>query len=152
MGALNRHVVFFGWADGLELQRLLAGMSLLFNPSLVPETFSVANIEAMAAGVPVAAFGVGGMLEYLSPGVNALVLDDPEPHATAAAIAKVLLDRSRLEALARRGQRDVLTSFRSETALERWADLYEAIGREGRGGGSVEVRGTAGTHCSAKGK
>ena len=104
-------------------------MDLLFNPSLVPETFCVSNIEAMAAGIPVAAFGIGGMLEYLSPGSNSLVLDDADPRATAVAIARVLRDRPRLERLAAAGKRDVLTSFRADTALERWAELYEALGR-----------------------
>lgn len=119
---------FAGWADGAELQRFLSGMSLLFNPSLAEETFSVVNIEAMAAGTPVAAFGMGGMLEYLKPGVNALVLDDPEPQAAAAEIATVLLDTQRLENLAQRGRTDVLNNFGEEIALERWTELYEALG------------------------
>lgn len=118
-----------GWAEGESVQRHLAGMSLLFNPSLVPETFCVSNIEAMAAGTPVAAFGVGGMLEYLSPGANSFVLDDADPRAAAAAIASVLRDRPSLERLAAAGKRDVFTSFRADTALERWADLYETLGR-----------------------
>ena len=87
----------------------------------------------MAAGTPVAAFGVGGMLEYLSPGANSFVLDDAEPRVAAAAIAGVLVDLPRLERLAAAGKRDILTNFRAETALERWAELYEALGR-GEGG------------------
>ena len=127
-----------GWAEGEKLQRHLAEMSLLFNPSLVPETFCVSNIEAMAAGTPVAAFGVGGMLEYLSPGANSFVLDDADSRAAAAAIASVLLDRPRLERAAAAGKRDVLTSFRADTALGRWAELYEALGR-GEGGSTTRV-------------
>lgn len=135
----HRRVHFVGWAEGDKLQRYLEGMNLLFNPSLAPETFCVSNIEAMAAGTPVAAFGIGGMLEYLSPGDNSFVLDDADPRAAAVAIASVLRDRPRLERLAAAGKRDVLTSFRADTALERWAELYEALGRGAQGSAAARV-------------
>eukprot|EP00903_Cladosiphon_okamuranus_P005408 g5396.t1 len=96
-----------------------------------------AGLEAMAerlglasqsVGTPVAAFGTGGMLEYLSPNVNTLVLDEAEPHKVATAVAELLLDGPRLDALAERGIRDVLLSnFQVETAVERWAELYEKL-------------------------
>lgn len=132
---------FTGWVDGADLERLLAEMSLLFNPSLAPETFSVINIQAMSAGTPVAAFGTGGMLEYLSANVNALVLDEAEPHKVATAVAELLLDRPRLDALAERGKVEVVSNFRADTAVERWAELYESLldrggwaGESGRSG------------------
>lgn len=143
----TRRAYFAGWAsEGDDLYRLLAGMSLLFNPSLSPsETFSIINIQAMLAGTPVAAFGAAGMLEYLSPDVNALLLDDPEPRAIATAIAELLLDRPRLDALAARGRLDVALSFGADTALNRWADLYETLARRGDGdGGGGETEDLAG--------
>lgn len=82
-------------------------MSLLFNPSLAPETFSIVNIQAMSAGTPVVAFGTGGMLEYLSPNVNALVLDDANPHKVATAVVELLLDRPHLDALAERAKTEM---------------------------------------------
>lgn len=119
---------FVGWADGADLEHLLAGMSLLFNPSLMSsETFSIINIQAMAVGTPVAAFGTGGMLEYLSPNVNALLLDEAEPHKVATAVAELLLDRPRLDALAERGKADIISSFGADVAVERWAELYESL-------------------------
>lgn len=122
---------FAGWAsEGADLYRLLAGMTLLFNPSLSPsETFSIINIQAMSVGTPVAAFGAAGMLEYLSPNVNALFLDDPGPRDIATAISELLLDRPRLDALAERGRLDVSSSFGADAALNRWADLYETLHR-----------------------
>lgn len=127
---------FTGWVEGADLERLLAGMSILFNPSLaISETFSVINIQAMSVGTPVAAFGTGGMLEYLSPNVNALVLDEAEPSKVAAEVAELLLDRPRLDALAERGKADVLSNFRVDTAVERWAELYESLLGRGRWAG-----------------
>lgn len=107
--------------------RLLGGMSLLLNPSLAMETFSIINIQAMSVGTPVAAFGIAGMLEYIAPNMNALVLDDAEPRAVAKAVADLLLDRPRLNALAERGMLDVSSNFRTNTAVDRWAELYETL-------------------------
>jgi glycosyltransferase involved in cell wall biosynthesis len=46
------------------------GLDILVNPSLRAwsETFCIANVEAMAAGLPVVSFGVGGTGEYLRHG------------------------------------------------------------------------------------
>lgn len=118
---------FLGWVDGADLEHLLAGMSLLFNPSLASETFSIINIQAMAVGTPVAAFGTAGMLEYLSPNVNALVLDEAEPHKVATALAGLFHDRPRLDALAARGKKDIISNFGADTAVVRWAELYESL-------------------------
>jgi glycosyltransferase involved in cell wall biosynthesis len=46
--------------------------------------------EAMDAGVPVVATAVGGLPEYITSGVNALLVPDRNPAALAAALAQVL--------------------------------------------------------------
>ncbi|CAB1105452.1 unnamed protein product [Ectocarpus sp. CCAP 1310/34] len=121
---------FAGWADEGNLECLLAGMTLLFNPSLFQsETFSIVNIQAMSAGTPVAAFGIGGMLEY----GNLALLDDTDPGAISTAIAGILLDRPRLEALAERGRAHVSSAFRADVALDRWAELYQSLDVSNRG-------------------
>ncbi|CAM9914424.1 unnamed protein product, partial [Scytosiphon promiscuus] len=123
LGIASR-VHFTGWAYGAHLQRLLKGMTLLFNPSLAEsETFCIVNIEAMSLGTPVAAFGIGGMLEY----GNFELLDDAEPRAVAATLAELLLDRPRLGALAERGRVEVMSNFQADVALDRWALLYETL-------------------------
>lgn len=104
-------------------------MDLLFNPSLGHETFSIANIEAMAAGVPVAAYGIGGMLEYLIHDENALVLDNADPRASAADIAALLRNPARRGRLSSRARQQIKAHFGWETSIKRWADLYEALGR-----------------------
>ncbi|CAM9206098.1 unnamed protein product, partial [Hapterophycus canaliculatus] len=121
LGIASR-VYFAGWANGAHFQRLLEGMTLLLNPGM-SETFCIINIQAMSLGTPVAAFGIGGMLEY----GNLALLDDAEPGRVAAAVAELLLDRPRLDALAERGRAEVLKNFQADVAVERWALLYETL-------------------------
>jgi glycosyltransferase involved in cell wall biosynthesis len=76
---------FVGRVDRAELDRLRAGAALAIVPSRSHETYGLAAVEAMAAGVPVVASRVGALA--------AIVEDDGlvppnDPHALAAAIKR----------------------------------------------------------------
>jgi glycosyltransferase involved in cell wall biosynthesis len=53
-----------GWLGRGELSRLLRRTSVLVLPSLWEEPFGIAGLEALALGVPVAAFDSGGVGEW----------------------------------------------------------------------------------------
>lgn len=127
--ALRRLVHFEGWVDVEDVSHLLSRMDLIFTPSQWSETFTIVNIEAMAVGTPVASFGVGGMLEYLVPGVNSLLLDDPKPRASAKEIAALIQDPARLAKLGSNARQHITNHFNATAAIKRWAELYEALGR-----------------------
>ena len=59
---IGAHVTFTGWLGPQALGRVLAGLDIVVNPSLVAvsETFCIANIEAMSMGAALVTFGVGG--------------------------------------------------------------------------------------------
>lgn len=118
---------FTGWASAEDVPRHVSNMDIFFNPSLAAETFALVNIEAMAAGTPVACFGVGGMLEYIIPDVNSVVLDRPEPRAAARDIAALLEQPERLAELGSRARESVLENFRAESSVRRWATLYDSL-------------------------
>src|SRR6185295_1565509 len=61
---------FPGWVSGDRYESLLAGSDLLVMPSLWPEPFGLSGPEAGLRGVPVAAFDVGGISDWLKDGVN----------------------------------------------------------------------------------
>jgi len=62
-------VTFTGFRQGEELAKLVAEADVLVFPSLT-DTFGVVLLEAMACGVPVAAYPVCGPLETVVNGVN----------------------------------------------------------------------------------
>lgn len=65
---LEKVFYFPGWLIGKQLPAVLAGIDIMINPSLRAwsETFCIANIEAMAMGIPLITFAVGGVGEYIS--------------------------------------------------------------------------------------
>ncbi len=75
---------FVGFRTGAELTRMLCGVDALVFPSLT-DTFGIAMIEALACGVPVAAFPVPGPIDVLEPGVTG-VLDTDLRAAIAGAL------------------------------------------------------------------
>jgi glycosyltransferase involved in cell wall biosynthesis len=75
------------------------------------EGFGNVLVEAMACGVPVVATSSPGTTEIVSPGVDGLLVEDHQPAALAAALARVLSDDD-----ARRGM-----SQSARIAAERFA-------------------------------
>ncbi|HEV8019507.1 MAG TPA: glycosyltransferase family 1 protein [Steroidobacteraceae bacterium] len=77
-GALSARyadVVFTGYRFGEELAALLSGADVLVFPSLT-DTFGLAMIEALACGVPVAAFPVPGPVDVIEQGVTGVLHED----------------------------------------------------------------------------
>jgi glycosyltransferase involved in cell wall biosynthesis len=81
-GGVLGEVRLAGRLDPAGCAELLAGAALLVVPSVWPEPFGLVGLEAAAQGVPVAAFRVGGIPEWLVDGVSGhLAALDPEPMA-----------------------------------------------------------------------
>lgn len=81
-------VVFTGYRYGEELAELLASADAFVFPSRT-DTFGLVMLEALASGVPVAAFPVAGPIDVIEEGVTGCLRDD-----LAAAIRGALaLDR-----------------------------------------------------------
>jgi glycosyltransferase involved in cell wall biosynthesis len=89
---LDLQARFHGWVDSADRSRLLAAASVLALPSTWPEPFGLVGLEAAAHGVPTVAFDVGGVREWLVPGVTGEVApaDPPTVAGLAAALERAL--------------------------------------------------------------
>ena len=85
---------FAGWLDSGRVDALMAAADLLVVPSLWPEPFGLVGLEAAHHRLPVAAFAVGGIPDWLRPGVNGYLApgDPPTPGGLADAIIACLKD------------------------------------------------------------
>jgi glycosyltransferase involved in cell wall biosynthesis len=83
-------VTFAGWVGPDERDRLFSGSDVVVMPSAWPEPLGLVGIEAGRLGVPVVAFDVGGVRDWLHDGVNGRVVPGDPP--TAAQLAQTLAE------------------------------------------------------------
>jgi glycosyltransferase involved in cell wall biosynthesis len=122
-------VTFMGRRDNHEMPQLYAEADVAVLPSLMEAT-SVAALEAMSCGVPVAASRVGGLPEIVDETVGTL-FEPADPESLAGA----LVDLLRAPDLATRGTRArerVVASWSVARLARRHEEIYEQLLREKR--------------------
>jgi phosphatidylinositol alpha-mannosyltransferase len=97
-------VAMLGTVPNDDLPPYLAGADVFVAPALGQESFGIALVEAMAAGVPVVASDIPGYREVVRDGVDGLLVPPRDPGALAAAMARVLDDPELASTLARAGR------------------------------------------------
>jgi glycosyltransferase involved in cell wall biosynthesis len=121
-GAAGR-VRFAGWRP--EAWRLLPACDVFVQPSL-DEGLGIAALEAMAAGVPVVASGVGGLAEIVQDGRTGLAVSPGDPGALAGAVGRLAGDAALRETLAAAG-REAAAAFDAGAWARRVAAVYDGL-------------------------
>jgi D-inositol-3-phosphate glycosyltransferase len=124
LGLVGR-VRFLGPLPREELAALDALAHVVAVPSLT-ETFGLVALEAQAAGTPVVASAVGGLLDVVKDGVGGRLVEGRDPVRFADALADVLTDPSLRARLGRDGRRHA-ESFTWSRAADRLLALYECV-------------------------
>lgn len=108
-GGLQDAVSFIGAVDDHERDRWLARARVFAMPSRLPEGglggegFGIVYLEAAAHGLPVVAGNVGGALDAVEDGRTGILVDPTDHEVVADAVAGLLEDRQRAEALGQAG-------------------------------------------------
>ncbi|MFE4633573.1 glycosyltransferase [Streptomyces sp. NPDC056773] len=114
------------------LERALArsgttGRAYYVCPSAKGE-FGIAVLEAMDAGLPVAATSRGGIPHYLEDMVNGLLLDISSSKGLAEGLeALLLLKPAVLDAMARRARATARASYSIDAAASAFASVYAEL-------------------------
>lgn len=122
-------VTFMGRRANDEMPALLADADVAVLPSLMEAT-SVAALEAMSCGVPVAASRVGGLPEIVDESVGTLF--EPADPASLATALVALLQRPDLDAVGRQARQRVVQSWSVARLARRHVEIYETLLRERR--------------------
>lgn len=102
-----------------DIPDLLAGADIFVMPSRT-EGLPMALIEAMAAGLPVVASGVGGIPEVVEHGVHGLLVDPDDPVALAEALSILGGDPSLRARMGSAGRNRVRARFSGEAMVDRY--------------------------------
>jgi glycosyltransferase involved in cell wall biosynthesis len=131
LGELERQAARLG--DRVELlgerddvPDLLASFEVFAFPSQF-EGLCLAVIEAQAAGVPVVATPVGGIVENVADGQTGLLVPPREAHALADAIVRLLDDPVLARSLAERARPRVFERYSQERMVERTVGLFDSL-------------------------
>lgn len=116
-----------------DLARALGAADVFCSPSLI-EGFPLANVEAMAAGLPLVLTDTSGNRDVIKG--NGLLVPSREPRALAAALDRLLSDSALRTAMAERSRALARRYDWSEIAQEH-AKLYEQVLRARRKRGSA---------------
>lgn len=121
---------FLGSQPNAEMPSLLSSAELAIFPSLMEAT-SVAALESLACGIPVAASRVGGLPEIIDDEVGGLF--EPADPADLARVVVGLLARPDLPALGRQGRERVTAQWSNRRLADRHLEVYEDLLRRAPG-------------------
>jgi glycosyltransferase involved in cell wall biosynthesis len=110
---------FLGPLPAQRKKRLLRGARCLLIPSLVPESSSLAAMEALAAGTPVIAFPSGALPEIIEHGVTGLIVNNFEEMADAIRGATMISPETCRQTAMRR--------FSRQRMIDQYFSLYKQM-------------------------
>jgi glycosyltransferase involved in cell wall biosynthesis len=121
---LEQEVTFLGFIS--DVPKFLAGLDIFVLPSLY-EGLGVAALEAMAAGKAVVASRVGGLVELVEDRETGFLVSPGDAQELAAAMAKLIRDKSLRAAFGQKGTARAREQFTIERMAKRTEDCYYAI-------------------------
>lgn len=111
-------VTFTGWAA--DPDALYASCDIAVLPFFWQEPFGLVGPEALARGVPVAAFEAGGVSEWLKNGETGIAVPPRDIPAFAAAVDRLLADGALRKQLGENGRAFVKEHFSGEEYVRRF--------------------------------
>lgn len=123
--ALNvqEHILFYEHREDIE--SVFKALDIHVTPSF-QEAFGRVNIEAMACGVPVVAYAVGGIPEIVTQGLDGLLIQ-PGPESLAQLLGELMANPARYQALGREARRKAVDKFSIKAHVSNLYQIYQAV-------------------------
>jgi glycosyltransferase involved in cell wall biosynthesis len=131
---VSQHVEFVGHSD--DVPSVLAAADVFVLPSRT-EAFPNSVIEAMAAGLPVIATAVGGLLDLIDHDRTGLLVPPSDADALTHALRFLIEHPTRAAAIGETARTEIRQRYSFERMVGAFEDLYVS---------SLERRVAAGTH------
>lgn len=118
---LQEEVIFLGFVS--DIPSFLAKVGIFVLPSLY-EGLGVSVLEAMAAGKPVVASGVGGLPEVVEDRVTGLLVPPGDSWALARAISTLVSEKGLMREMGDKGCQRIQRHFTMQQMAEKNEDYY----------------------------
>ncbi len=126
---LENKVSFLGWLPHAEISVHLSNATVLVVPSILPEAFGIAGIEAMAHAKPVVGFDTGGISEWLKDGKTGYLIPYKNVVMMASKIDCLLEDEQLARRLGLAGQKLVAEEFNIDKHFTHLISTFEEAAR-----------------------
>lgn len=117
---------FDGFADRERLKQNYSEATVLALPSL-EDNCPMAVLEAVAAGVPVAAANVGGVPDLVAEGKTGILFDPNSAPSIEAAIERLLSHPEEASQIAQRAREDARQRFQPLAVAQRHLEVYREV-------------------------
>lgn len=124
---MDRRVILVGPLSRDELKIHFHAAQLFVMPSVsAAETFGIAQVEAMAAGLPIVNTDLPTAVPHVARhGLEALTVPPNDPTALAAAVGQLLDDEELSRRLGSTGRARAMTEYKLETFSTRIEEVYQ---------------------------
>lgn len=124
---LGNSVQFLGWLPREETKQYIQAANVIVVPSICPEAFGMAGIEAMAYGKPVVAFDSGGISEWLCNGKTGYLIPPKDIVGLANKIEYLLRNPEHAHEIGTEGRHFVETTFNKKVHFDRLIKIFQEI-------------------------
>ncbi|MDB6115621.1 MAG: hypothetical protein JWM88_3313 [Verrucomicrobia bacterium] len=124
---LQDSVRFEGYVPAAEVAAYYRSSSLAVFSSVWPEPFGLSGLEALRHGLPVVAFDVGGVREWLEDGVNGLLAPWMDRREFALRVDTLLKTPDLAKALGRQGKALAAEKFNFSSYIDGLEDLLGRV-------------------------
>ena len=128
---LQDRLWFTGFVPHGEILKFYQQAAFLVFPSIFPETFGIAGVEAMSAGIPVVAYDGGGVGDWLAHGTNGLLVNKGDITGLGEAIKTLLEDAALRKGMGRAAYKSVVEKYSLRLHLSTLLKIYEQAMHQG---------------------
>jgi glycosyltransferase involved in cell wall biosynthesis len=129
---LKDRVHFRGFVPAEELKTYYAECTVVALSSVWPEPIATVGLEVLRYGLPVVAFDIGGISEWLVDGCNGFLVPWMDRRAYAARLEQLLLDKALARRLGEQGLQLMNERFHFGTYIEGLEQLFARVQSEER--------------------
>ncbi len=119
---ISNIVKFMGARE--DIPDILSELDVLVLPTKTPEAFGRVIIEAQAAGVPVVASRIGGIVDIIRDGENGLLSFPEDPRSIANAVSRLIKDEKAASSIAVKAREDVEKKYSLASMCEKTLEVY----------------------------
>ena len=122
---LDDHFIFTGWRE--EIISVLYGLDVVVQPSILPESFGLSVIEAMALERAVVASRLGATPEIIDDGQDGLLFNAADDDDLAQKIIQLISDDELRKTLGQRARLKVQNKFTIDRNVKKVQFLLETV-------------------------